>query len=135
MEKRQAYSNIQPLFLSFLWKIIYIHTYTYMCISQEEYEALFCSLPSNKNQQPHSIRIQQPVFQSVNGELWLELTMCFLAKTKNDILWFIWQSISSGSREVILPLYSALVRPHLEYCVLFWAPQYKTDTDMLERVQ
>ena len=36
---------------------------------------------------------------------------------------------------VILPLCSALLRPHLEYCIHVWSAQYRRDTDLLERVQ
>ncbi|KAK4829785.1 hypothetical protein QYF61_006584 [Mycteria americana] len=61
---------------------------------------------------------------------------CVLAAQKaNRILGCIKSSVASRWREVILPLCSALLSPHLQCCVQLWGPQHREDMDLLERVQ
>ena len=62
--------------------------------------------------------------------------LCALTTQKaNCILDCIKRSMANRSREVILSLYSALVRPHLDSCIELWSLHYSKGMDLLERVQ
>jgi len=61
---------------------------------------------------------------------------CALAAQKaTRTLGCIKSSVGSRAREGILPLDSALLRPHLESCVQLWSPQHRKDMDGLEQGQ
>ncbi|CAJ0946882.1 unnamed protein product [Ranitomeya imitator] len=61
---------------------------------------------------------------------------CQAAATKaNKIMGCIKGGIDAHEKNIILPLYKSLVRPHLEYCAQFWSPVYKKDIAELERMQ
>ena len=61
---------------------------------------------------------------------------CGIAASKgNQILGLIRRTIMYKEKQLIVPLYKAIVRPHLEYWIQAWRPYRKKDIDMLERIQ
>ncbi|GAB0179095.1 mitochondrial enolase superfamily member 1 [Grus japonensis] len=98
-----------------------------------------------KNNPKHQYRLEVDLLGSSTAEKDLEVLVdtkfsmsqqcALMAKKANGILGCIQKSVASRLREVMLPLYSALVRPHLECCVQFWGHQFKKDRELLERVQ
>ncbi|PKU43126.1 hypothetical protein llap_6569 [Limosa lapponica baueri] len=71
----------------------------------------------------------------VDSKMTMSKQCALVARKANGILGCIGKSVASRSREVILPLSSALGRPQLEYCIQFWTPQFKRDRELLGRVQ
>ncbi len=57
------------------------------------------------------------------------------ASTGNQVIGMIRRNIIYKEMSFIVPLYKAIVRPHLEYCIQAWSPYLRKDIDMLEKIQ
>ena len=57
------------------------------------------------------------------------------ASLGNQVLGMIRRNIAYKDKRLIIPLYKAIVRPHLEYCIQAWNPYIRKDIDMLEKIQ
>ena len=71
----------------------------------------------------------------VSSSLKVESQCVKASKVANRMLGLIKRCFCSRDRRVIIPLYKAMVRPHLEYCVQVWRPHLEKDKALLEAVQ
>ncbi|KAJ7415311.1 rna-directed dna polymerase from mobile element jockey-like [Pitangus sulphuratus] len=102
-------------------------------------------LQLGRNDPKHQYRLGDDLLQNssvekdlgvlVDNKLSMSQQCVLVAKKANRILGCIRKNTASRSREVILPLHSALMWPYLECCVQFWTPQHKRDMVLLDQVQ
>ena len=57
------------------------------------------------------------------------------ANSANRMLGMIKRNFVCKDKDVIMPLYKTLVRPHLDYCVQAWRPHLVKDVTRLEKIQ
>ena len=72
---------------------------------------------------------------TMSNDLKWEKQCSEIVKKANKILGMIKRNFVDRSKDIILPLFKSLVRPHLEYSCQVWCPHYKKDIKLIEGVQ
>ena len=72
---------------------------------------------------------------TINANMKVSEQCRIAASNGNQILGMIRRNITYKEKGLIVPLYKAIVRPNLEYCIQAWRPYLRKDIDMLEKVQ
>ena len=84
-------------------------------------------IESSSEEKDLMVLVDEKLTISPESSLGAQKASCILGCSK--------RGMTSRAREVIVPLYSVLVRPRLEYCVQPLGPQHKKDVGLLEQVQ
>ncbi|GAB0186093.1 mitochondrial enolase superfamily member 1 [Grus japonensis] len=108
-------------------KEVIILLYSVLVWAHLEYYVQFWAPQVKKNVKEKDLEVL------VDEKLNMSLQCALAAQKPNRILGCIERSMTSRLREGIVPLYSDLMRPHLEYCVQLWDSQHKKDMESRER--
>ena len=71
----------------------------------------------------------------VQCNLKVDKQCCKASNEANRKLGMIKRGFKNKSKEIMLPLYKSMVRPHLDYCIQAWKPHLRKDVDRLKKVQ
>ena len=85
--------------------------------------------------QLHDVQVERDLGVLVQSDMKVSQQCSNVVKICNKILGLIYRSFTLKSKDAILSLYKALVRPCLEYCAQVWRPHLKKDIELLEGVQ
>jgi len=88
-----------------------------------------------KGQQLEEVAVEKDLGVHVTSDLKAS-KQCTQAYNKaSQMLGMVGRTIKSRSPDILISIYKSIVRPHLEFCSPAWAPHYKKDSELLEKVQ